>query len=326
MHTHLMPRAPRVAPVAFAAILMLGACGSDGDGTAEQPPATPATTAPTSPGTSLPTSTPTSPPTTTPTSTIPDSTIPTSTSSPVAPDNQLYEVISSVIEDANGPKLCFVVLESLPPQCGTGLVLNNWSWDDITVEQSQNDITWVDSIYVTGTYDADAQTFTVDTAALPTDADRERLLLSRPLPDFSVPCDPPTGGWQPGAAAEWPADAIAALDGYAGSWIDESQQVLTVKFTGDPDVAESAVREHYTGPLCVVGAEHSAAELAAIQQQLSELSSIQLLGTSTYVDASGEWVEAQTIAPDAERQAAFDAEFGRGIVRLRSILTPVAGA
>ena len=166
--------------------------------------------------------------------------------------------------------------------------------------------TWVDQIYLTGRYDPAAQTFTVDETRLPSDADRERLLLSRPMPDFTVPCPPPDGGW-PAPTQEWPGDEIAALDGYAGAWIDEAGPVWTVKFTGDLDAAEAAISEHYTDALCVVSASHSAAELSAIVEQLQSLSSVQILSTATYVDASGEWIEAGVIAPDPERQSAFDA-------------------
>jgi hypothetical protein len=312
MHTHFMQRVSGVAPFVIAALFVLGACGSDDDGAAEQPHSTPAVTSEDRPVTTPPATEPTQP-----------DTMPTSTTPPI-PDAQLYEVIAAVIEDSDGPRVCFEVLESLPPQCGSGLVLEDWSWEDITVEQMQNGITWVDGIYLTGTYDEAAQTLTVDSTRLPTDEDRERLLLSHAMPDFTIPCETPAGGWPAPTGGEWSLEQIVALDGYAGSWIDEAQQVLTVKFTGDLQAAESAVREHYAGPLCVVAAERSQAELSAIQDQLLGMSSVQLLGTSIYVDASGEWVEAYTIAPDPDRQAAFDAEFGAGVVRLQSRLQLVA--
>ena len=142
------------------------------------------------------------------------------------------------------------MLESLPPQCGTGVALVDWSWDAIDVERVQGGTTWVDQIYLTGRYDPAAQTFTVEETRLPSDADRERLLLSRPMPDFTVPCPPPEGGW-PARTQEWPGDEIAALEGYAGAWIDEAGPVMTVKFTGDLGAAEAAIREHYTdAPVC----------------------------------------------------------------------------
>jgi hypothetical protein len=310
MQLPVIKRASGVVSTTVVAILALAACGSDRERAAEQPPSTPIQT---------PVGTPlTDPPTTAP---HPE-TVPQSSPPPTVADDEMYEAITAVIEDSDGPRLCFEVLESLPPQCGNGVALVDWSWDAIDVERVQDRTTWVDQIYLTGKYDAAAQTFTVHETRLPSDADRERLLLSRPMPDFTVPCPPPAGGW-PGPTHEWPGDEIAALDGYAGAWIDEAGPVWTVKFTGDLDAAEAAIREHYTDALCVVGASHSAAELSAIADQLHSLSSVQVLSTAAYVDASGEWIEAGVIAPDPERQSAFDAEFGPGVVRMVPLLTPV---
>jgi hypothetical protein len=108
--------------------------------------------------------------------------------------------------------------------------------------------------------------------------------------------------------------------------VDESQQVMTVKFTGDLAVAEEALREHYSDAVCVVAAQHTEQELLAIQNQLMSISSIQLTSTGIYVDATGEWVQADITVPDPQRQAAFDAEYGQGVVRLSSPLKPVEGA
>jgi hypothetical protein len=311
MQLLVMKRTSRLVSGTLAAVLVLGACGSDDDAANEQPPATPAETAADQPVATTSTTEP-----------HPD-TVPPSSPPPTVPDDQLYETISSVIEDSSGPRLCFEVLESLPPQCGIGVALVDWSWDAIAVEINQNGVTWVDGIYVTGTYDDAAQTFTVDEAGLPTDDDRERILMSEPLPDFTVPCTPPEGGW-PARTQEWPGEAIAALEGYAGTWSDDLGQVMTVKFTGDLHAAEAAIRERYTDGLCVVAAEHNAAELSAIEEQLRAMSSLQILSTEIHVDASGEWIKAETVAPEPERQSAFDEQFGPGVVQLRSRLQPIS--
>ena len=106
------------------------------------------------------------------------------------------------------------------------------------------------------------------------------------------------------------------IPGYAGSWEDPTNQVVTVKFTGDLAAAEGAVRQHYSDNLCVVAAQHSMEELVAISIQLMSISSIKFLWTQVYSDASGEWVEAGIITPDPDRQAAFDEQYGEGVVRL----------
>jgi hypothetical protein len=266
----------------------------------------------------------TTPGVTPPGSSIPGTTepAPSTTIDVVVDEPQEYETIGTVIDDGTGARLCFDVLESLPPQCGTGVTLIDWSWDAIDVERVEGGTTWVDSIYARGHFDRQANTFTAIEVRPVTDDDVERLAIGTE-PDFSVPCAEPEGGW-PARNQEWPGDEVSAIDGYAGAWVDESQQVMTVKFVGDLAVAETALREIYSDAVCVVAAEHTAAELADIQGQLMAISSIQFLSIGTYVDATGEWVEARTFAPEPERQAAFDEQFGPGVVRLVSQLHPVS--
>jgi hypothetical protein len=280
-------------------LVMIANRGTDDDADADVPPVTTATPADTVPG-----------------STVPLSTVPLSTVPGVAPVLQ-YETILAVIDDGGGAQLCFSVLESLPPQCGGGLALLDWSWDAITVEQTQGGVSWVDSIYVRGVLDGES--FRVVEARIPTDEERDRL-TGGPALDFSVPCPEPEGGW-PARKQEFPEE-VAGLEGYAGAWFDESQQVMTFKFTGDLAVAEQAVRQFYSGAVCVVPAEHTQQELLSIQNQLASISSV-MITTAVYVDATGEWVQADVFVPDPERQAAFDAEYGPGVVRIESPLKPV---
>ncbi len=280
--------------------LVLASCGADDTDRADAP----GTTEPSTPTTAAPPTPPTTPPT--------------------LPPGQRYETITTVIDDGTGARACFVVLDSLPPQCGSGVDLAGWSWDSIDAERVDGPTTWIDQVYLSGTYDVSTATLAVDDTRLPTDDDRGRILLSRPLPDHSIPCPPPADGW-PARNQEWPGEQVAAIDGYAGAWTMEPGQVMVVKFTGDLEAAERAVRQVYGDAICVVGATHSERELAAIQEQLQELSSIQVLTSAIYVDATGEWVEAEIVAPDPARQAALDAEYGDGVVRLRSLLRPIDG-
>jgi hypothetical protein len=272
-----------------------------------------------------------------PVSTLPSTTSPGTTVPAVPPisgpattvapgEPVLYEAIGTVIDDGTGAQLCFSVLESLPPQCGTGPALLDWSWDMIDVEQKGGDpaapVTWVDGIYVRVAMEPSTQELHTTEARIPTDEERNRL-TGGPELDFSVPCDTPAGGW-PGRNQEWPGDEVAAIDGYAGAWVDESQQVMTVKFTGDLATAQSALERFYDRAVCYVPAEHTEAELQAIQNQLMSMSSVQFSSVATYVDATGEWVQADIAgAPNAELQAALDAEFGEGVVRLSSPLHPI---
>ena len=311
---HLHPRSPErprrrarrtaAATAAVVASLLLAACGSDerSEAPVTAPDATPPpTTAPTPPPTTAPPVDPTSPPS----------------------SSGRYETIRTVIEDADGARLCFVTLESLPPQCGTGIRLAGWSWDAIDVERVDGDVTWVDQIYVAGTYDAESEVLTVDDVRVPTEADRDRILMSAPLPDHDVPCDPPAEGW-PTRTGAFPLDRVAEIDGYAGSWSDPTGQVMVVAVTGDLAAAEAAVRELDDGGLCIVQADRSADELADVQGRLAQADGIELLSSSVWVDASGEWVEAEVVVADPELQATLDAEFGEGVVRLQPQLLPLA--
>ena len=104
---------------------------------------------------------------------------------------------------------------------------------------------------------------------------------------------------------------------------DPTHQVVTVKFTGDLDAAEAAVRQYYGDALCVVPAQHSKDELIAIENQLMGMSSVQFTWSVLDADATGEWLEMGIIARDPDRQAAFDEQYGPGVVRLTSGLRPI---
>jgi hypothetical protein len=264
---------------------------------------TPVTTAPAGPVTTAPA--------------VPPPTTPLTTEPPV-PGGSLLEGVGTVIDSGGHVRLCFSTLDSAPPQCGVGVDLAGWSWDAVESEQTSGSTTWTDVAYVTGTYDAATTTLTLASAREATPADYPPVNAL----DYSVPCEVPAGGW-PARNQEWPADDVRTIEGYAGAWVDDSQQVVTIKFTGDLDAATAAVRQFYNDAICVVPAQHTEAELYAIQEQLDSISSVQFLSTAVMVDATGEWVEAGTIAPDPERQASFDAEFGAGTVRLIPSLRPI---
>lgn len=263
-----------------------------------------------------------------PTTTVPKATVPTTVPPTTEPPGELpvYDGVGTVIETADhGPRLCFGVLDSLPPQCGSGIDLDGFSWDGVADEQSMSGTTWHDLVWFAGTYDAAAGRLhvTVERDATREDAQARRTGVFEP--DFSVPCDPPTGGWPAAEKPDFPGEQIARIPGYAGAWIDPLQRIYTVKFTGDLTAAEAAVRELYDGALCIAPAERDATALAAIQDQLMALSSVQVMDTATFVDAGGEWVTGNLIAPNPDLQAALDEQFGTGVVRLSSYLQPASG-
>ncbi len=239
------------------------------------------------------------------------------------PTGQRYEVIAPVLETAErGTQLCLGqwMVSATPPLCD-GPELAGWSWDAVGGGNPVGTGTWSEA-YVAGTWDPIAQVFTVDDARPPSAADHQRFATATTMPDFSVPCAAPAGGW-PARNQEWPEEQIHTIAGYAGSWEDPTNQVVTVKFTGDLAAAETSVREYYSDNLCVVPAQHSMDELVSISNQLLSMSSIKFLWSQVYSDASGEWVEAGVITPDPDRQAAFDDQFGEGVVRLTARLKPL---
>lgn len=275
-----------------------------------EPTAAPSTSSPMSP-TSSPT-VPTPAPTTAPTPTTAGGS-----------GRSRHETIRAVVEDAGGVQLCFRTSASLPPTCESGVALGGWSWDDVDVERVDGATTWVDQIYVRGEYDATTRTLSVDEARPPSDDDRERILSSTPLPDHSLPCEAPTEGW-PERTDPFPQDAVAALDGYAGSWSDPSGQVMVVAVTGDLASAERSIRTRYDQGLCVVAAPRSAADLAAVEEALRAVDGVDVVSTSPWVDASGAWVRADVPTLDLELQAALDQIFGERVVRLQPLLLTVA--
>jgi hypothetical protein len=110
---------------------------------------------------------------------------------------------------------------------------------------------------------------------------------SRP---FTPPCPAPTGGWQPGLLGRSGLDALdSVIQHHPGTYGDVSvtypgglpagittsplpagtTQVAMVTTTLDPATAETALRVHYAGNLCVVRTRHSRADTDAVWRKLS---------------------------------------------------------
>ena len=165
-----------------------------------------------------------------------------------------YETIAPVLDTTEHvPALCLGrwIVGGMPPTY-IGPILAGWSWDLVEREQSTAYATWGEA-YVAGTWDPATQVFTISEARAPTAADRARFAANTPHADFSVPCPEPAGGW-PARNQEWPEEQIHMIPGHAGSW-EDTHQVVTVKFTGDLEAAETAVRQYYGDALCIVPAQ-----------------------------------------------------------------------
>jgi hypothetical protein len=267
------------------------------------------------------------------------------TSSTVDPA-QLYEASTTVLDDADGPRLCVDgVEESLPPQC-FGIVLVGWDWEAVEGEETASGATWGD-YRVVGRFDG--ETFTVIESAPydPGAADRASEF------DFSTPCPAPVGGWvavdpsraadsdfAAGAAvAQKRPDYVALWVDYAGDFTDDEiaprlnegkpvLQIMNVVVTEDAAAAEADIREAWGGPLCVAErAGHTAQELAAIRAEavpfIQDELGLRYLGSAS--GPVGLAAEIRVVAdPGGSGQAAVDERFGPGLVRLVPALTPVA--
>jgi hypothetical protein len=283
-------------------------------------PATP-TLAPSATPTRTPSATPTRPPSATPTRT--PSGTPTTTRPPTR--NGLLIGRGAVIDEGDGPRLCFMVLLSLPPQCGTGVALTAWRWPKDGVERG-GPTTWGD-FAVVGTYDG--RRFRVEKTVEPawTDPTGEADV------DFSSRCPEPAGGWRAPeperATHETQNRALglgARLPGFGDAWIDDlgdrvqdpAKIVLNFTYTRDRSGAERALRRVWGGSLCVTKAKRSQAELAKVQRELQDTP--RRLGSGYGFGK----VDLMVVHDDGTLQAALDRKYGSGLVRVGSALRPYA--
>jgi hypothetical protein len=258
---------------------------------------------------------------------------PPAASAPVPEPSGLYEADGTVLEaKGRGPELCLGgVLASLPPQC-SGVPLVGWDWGGVDDEERAGGTTW-GSYHVVGRYDGETLTVTEvgphqESGAFGTD------------PDFSSPCPPPAGGWE--TFGEVTQDETGAVHAYAKqqsdyvtSWhthlrpaeAEFGPVVVNVVFTAQAERHEAEIREFWDGPLCVVErGGRTARELAQIRKEaeasLPDLGLEMLWSTEAGVDSV---IEIGVVVDvDGKGQAAFDARYGAGTIRLFSALKPVS--
>ncbi len=249
------------------------------------------------------------------------------------PTAAVYTTTATVLEGPDhGPQLCLAgVAESYPPQC-SGPDIVGWDWSSLEAE-SASGTTWGD-FTVVGTWDGD--TFTLTEA--PTDAVYDDTATTD---DLATPCDEPADGWRVVDAAtatdEGQQAAVAyaqAQPDFAGLWVDQSinpssdelglndptKLVLNVRFTGDLDRHETALRSRFGGALCVSEAERTEAELRTIQAEV--FASVDALSAST--DIVRGVVEIGVVVVDPSVQAELDETHGPGVVELVGALRPIS--
>lgn len=253
---------------------------------------------------------------------------------PGADPGRLYEANTTVLEDgSHGPMLCLGgMATSLPPQCGD-VPIAGWDWDAVEGEEAVRGTTW-GSFHVVGTYDG--ETFTLSEAG-PYEDDPT---ASATVTDFTSPCREPEGGWHGldhATQADVPsadADARSQPD-YVASWIthldpstlERGPVVFNAVFTGDAERHEAEIGKLWGGPLCVVARDvPSARELSRIRSEaeagLDELG-LRMLWSWSQGPSVEPVIEIGVVVDvDGNGQAALDARYGSGVVRLVSALKP----
>ncbi|HET6686836.1 MAG TPA: hypothetical protein VFH02_09965 [Jiangellaceae bacterium] len=263
---------------------------------------------------------------------------------PTAEAGGRYTTTATIIEAPHhGPQLCTSVMESYPPQCGLGSIeVVGWDWTVVDGSDAEGGTTW-GTYVVIGTYDGER--FTITESPMP-------YVAPEPTPEpppATTPCPPPADGWGVVDAAttteEAHNDAVAyahAQPDYVEVWVDSSMNpawamkeseitadtlwmfndptklILNVRFTGDLERHERALRAIWGGWLCVSSDERTAAELESLRARLHD----EHVPLGSSVDGRAGQVFLQVIVDDG-LQAELDQRYGPGLVRVHALLKPV---
>jgi hypothetical protein len=246
---------------------------------------------------------------------------------------QSYQVNATVLEDeTHGPMLCLGgILLSLPPQCGD-VRIAGWDWQAVEGEETAGGTTW-GNYRLVGRYDGetfavtDVGSYEKDPSASATD------------PDFTSPCREPAGGWtgldQATQEDARPAHAYArSQPDYVTSWVTHLDPaalefgpvILNVVFTGDGERHKAEIRKVWSGPLCLIERDVlSARELDRIRKEVE--AGLEGLGVQM-LWSQGAAVDSVidigvVIDVEGKAQAAINARYGPGVVRLIPALKPV---
>ena len=251
--------------------------------------------------------------------------------------DQLYEANGVVCDDGTrGPLLWLgATLTSFGPQPCGGIPLVNWDWRAVQDEKTAGG-TVSGSYHVVGRYDGKTLTVT-DVGPYEDDAS-----VFGTDPDTTSACDEPERGWAvPDPAHNTQNDVGAAAayarsqPDYSTSWITQleparfefSPVVFNAVFTGDAERHEAEIRKVWNGPLCVVARDvPTARELGRIRKEveagLNDLGLQMLWSGGPGVDPV---IEVGVVADlGGKAQAALDARYGPGVVRLVPALKPVS--
>ena len=101
--------------------------------------------------------------------------------------------------------------------------------------------------------------------------------------------------------------------------------ILNVAFTGEPERYESALREAWDGPLCLIEFEHTYRELRRAQNELSDggAEDVDLEILSSSVDVMTNTVELGVVVSTAAAESALIEAYGPGMIEVIPALRPV---
>ncbi|WP_150461291.1 hypothetical protein [Nesterenkonia ebinurensis] len=264
-----------------------------------------------------------------------------------APEPATVITSASVLEDAEGPQLCYYMMESYPPQCGGPDVIG-WDWDEHPHNEASG-VRWGDYV-LTGDYDPGTEEFTLD-EVLPDDEAPAAPDISV---DFTSPCPEPEGGWEvedpertTDETLQQTQQSAEQLPGYAGLWVDNSPNpvtaedvneaaaegedtleleeqlndpellILNVQVTEDPQGAYNTLREQWGGMLCISEATFTEDELNSLQEELEVPGA-----NSLSVDTTSNQLSVQVLYDDGTLQSQIDEHYGPGVVVINSAMQP----
>ena len=268
---------------------------------------------------------------------------PESQTNPSEADEIRYQGTGMVLQEASGTaQLCQSVLTSLPPQCGGGVELVDWSWDLVDDEETSRSVTWGD-YEVTVTVDGDR--FNVIDAGPPRHRPSEAA-----EPDFTTPCPEPPGGWattvdhslltledltafhtyvdaQPDRSASWndsTTDPKFDPDDLGSYVYDPAAAVTNIRFTQDSERHEAEIRAIWGGPICVMeGGLPGTEMLDRFQKIARDLESVGGHPVGGSVDEVGGRFVFNVVLEDPEAQAELDQQYGPGVVVIEPQLVRV---
>ncbi len=246
---------------------------------------------------------------------------------------QRYAADATVLEErGSGPWLCVgAIADSLPQQCGD-VPLDGWDWEAVEGEETMGGTTWGD-YRIVGTYDGER--FAVEEVLPPTPPPTESGYEPTPSP-----CEEPVGGWLaqlPGTGSREAASRYAeGRPEHVRTWVtwlepdadsvENDSYLLNVVFSSRAAELEAALRERWSGPLCVVERDvRTARELERIRREAEEaLDELGVRWLSSVAGGREARVELEILADvGGEAQRLLDERYGEGVVVLIPLLEPV---